>query len=195
MVTSFKYLGRVLLVVDDDWPMVVRNIVNTRTLWWRISRILSREGARLRVSGFFFNAVIQSVLLFNSDSWVVTPHMDRYLRGFQDQVTRILTGRLPWQSLNGRWENTLAEAEKVEAGFETMEIFIIQSPSILQRDWFWNYVRRQRVMRGKRWGYCSGNRQELTWQGKGIWRSRRRMWKKIGWRKMGEGDKTAGWNT
>ena len=134
MVTSFKYLGRVLLVVDDDWPMVVRNIVNTRTLWWRIPRILSREGARLRVSGFFFNAVIQSVLLFNSDSWVVTPHMDRYLRGFQDQVTRILTGRLPWQSLNGRWENTLAEAEKVEAGFETMEIFRIQSPSILQRD-------------------------------------------------------------
>ena len=133
MVTSFKYLGRVLLVVGDDWLTVVQNIVKAQTVWWRISKILSREGARPRVSGFFFKAVIQSVLLFDTDSWLVNPHMGRYLRGFQDQVKRRMTGRLPWKSLNRRWDNTLAEAAKLEVGFETMEICRIQSPSILQR--------------------------------------------------------------
>ena len=57
------------------------------------------------------------MFLSDAESWVVTPHMGQYLRGFQDQVIRRLIVRLPWQSLNGRWENTLAEAEKVEAGF------------------------------------------------------------------------------
>ena len=53
MVTSFKYLGRVLLEMYDDWTALVRSIVKARTLWRRMSRILSREGASLRVSGFF----------------------------------------------------------------------------------------------------------------------------------------------
>ena len=60
MVTSFKYLGRVVLLLeDDDWPTVVQNIVKVRTMWWRMSRILSREGERPRVYVFFFKAVIQ----------------------------------------------------------------------------------------------------------------------------------------
>ena len=103
---------------------------------------------------------------------VVTPHLVGEMWGFQDQMARILTGRLSWQSLNGRWENTLAEASRAEAEraeerFEIMEICRIQSPSILQRDIFLTYVRRRRVSRGKRWVYGSGNRRELNWMGKG----------------------------
>ena len=59
MVTSFRYLGRVILTVDDNWPEVIRNLVNPRAVCRRIIRILSREGARPRVSGFFFKAVVQ----------------------------------------------------------------------------------------------------------------------------------------
>ena len=56
---SFKYLGRVILAADDDWPAVVQNLEKVRTVWWRMARILSREGVRLRVPGFFFKAVAQ----------------------------------------------------------------------------------------------------------------------------------------
>ena len=38
-----------------------------------MSRILIREGARPRVSGFFFKAAVQSVLLFGAETWVVIP--------------------------------------------------------------------------------------------------------------------------
>ena len=64
MMTSFKYLGRVILVAYDDWMTVVLNVVKARPVWWRMSKILSWEGARPRISGFFFKLVIQSVLLF-----------------------------------------------------------------------------------------------------------------------------------
>ena len=82
MVTSFKYLGRVLLVADYEWLTVVRNVVKARTVWWRMSKILSRKVVRQRISRFFFKSIIQSVLLFDAESWVVTPHMIWYLRGF-----------------------------------------------------------------------------------------------------------------
>ena len=55
-----------------------------QTVLWRMSRILSREGARLRVSGFFFKSLVQSVLLFGAETWVVTPRIGQVLGGFQD---------------------------------------------------------------------------------------------------------------
>ena len=58
MVIPFKYLGRVISVADDDWPTVVQNLVKVWTVWWRMSKILSREGARPRISGFFFKFII-----------------------------------------------------------------------------------------------------------------------------------------
>ena len=58
MVPPFKYLGRVLSTADDDWPKVVQKLVKAQTVWRRIPRILSREGERLRASGFLFKAFI-----------------------------------------------------------------------------------------------------------------------------------------
>ena len=82
MVTSFRYPGRVILAAYEDWPAVIQNLAKARAVWRRVTRILSREGARPRVSGFFFKAVVQSVLLFSAETWVVTPHMGRVLGGF-----------------------------------------------------------------------------------------------------------------
>ena len=73
-------------------------------VWLRMSRILIREGARPRVSGFFFKSVVQSVLLFGADNWEVSPCMGRALGGFQDQVASLLTGRLPRRRLDRRWK-------------------------------------------------------------------------------------------
>ena len=46
--------------------------------------ILSRKRTTPRVSGFFFKAVIQGVLLFGAETWVVTPRMGTALGGGSD---------------------------------------------------------------------------------------------------------------
>ena len=81
MTTSFRYLGRVISAADNDWPEVVRNLAKAQAVWKRVTRILSREGARPQVSGFFFKDVVQSVLLFGAETWVVNPRMGRVLGG------------------------------------------------------------------------------------------------------------------
>ena len=65
MVTSFRYLGRVILAEDDEWPAVVRNLSQARAVWKRMTIILSREGAEPRVPVFFFKSVVQELLLFS----------------------------------------------------------------------------------------------------------------------------------
>ena len=89
------------MAADDDWLAVVRNVLRARVVWKRMKIILSREGAELWVSGFFFKTTVKAVLIFGAETWVVTPYMGRFLGGFQDQVLRRLTVRLPRSKTDG----------------------------------------------------------------------------------------------
>ena len=62
----FRYLGRVLPAVDNDWLAVVGNLGKSRKSWGWLFRILSWEGAYPKVSGNFYKAVAQAVLLFRA---------------------------------------------------------------------------------------------------------------------------------
>ena len=64
--TGFKYRGRILTEMDDDWPAVVGNLGKARRSWKSLSRVLGREGADPKVSRAFYIAVTQEVLLFGS---------------------------------------------------------------------------------------------------------------------------------
>ena len=76
-VTMFKYLGRVMTAGDDYWPEVAGNLQNARKSWGQMLQILSWEGADPKVLGYFFKAVVQAVLLFGAEMWVLTPRMER----------------------------------------------------------------------------------------------------------------------
>ena len=92
-----------------------------------MARILSREGASLRVSRFFFKAMVQAVLLFGSETWVVTPPMDKALGGFQAQLARRLRRWILRRTPYGKWIYTSAATAQEEAGLLTMEDYIRRS--------------------------------------------------------------------
>ena len=102
-VLSFKYLGRIMTAGDDDWPAVAGNLGKARKSWGRMQRILSREGANKRVSGNFFKAVGQQVILFGAEMWVVTPRMERALNSVMHGAARRIMGRQPRRGWDGIW--------------------------------------------------------------------------------------------
>ena len=91
-IVYFKYLGRVLAAEDDNWPVVVRNLRHARQKWARLSWVLSREEVDSRTLGHIYLVVVQSVLLYGSKKWVLTPRIQRVLGGFHHRVARMLTG-------------------------------------------------------------------------------------------------------
>ena len=98
-VTKFRYLGQVLTEGDNDWLAVVGNLGKAQKSWGRLSWILSREGADPKVSGSFYKAMTQAVLLFGAETWVLAPSMERALDRFQHRVARWITRKKP-----RRWE-------------------------------------------------------------------------------------------
>ena len=104
------------MATDNNFPEVVTNISRSRNNWARVSRILGCEGLNSWTSGDFIKVVIQAVLLFGFDTWVVTPHVGRTLGGFRNSVDHQITGKqhqiLPdggwgypplWRSMRGRF--------------------------------------------------------------------------------------------
>ena len=124
MVTSFKYLWRVISATYDHWPAVVITVARAKTAWRRMSRIFSREVATHQVSGFFFKAMIQAVMLFGAETWVIIPRMGTALGGFHTQMERRLTGQLQWRTIDETWKYTSAAMAREAAGFLTMDEYI-----------------------------------------------------------------------
>ena len=68
-----------------------------------MARVLGREGADPKVSRSFYTAVIQQVLLFGAELWVLTKKMESALDAFQGRVARRLKGRQPCWGRDGKW--------------------------------------------------------------------------------------------
>ena len=116
-VPRFKYLGRILMEGGDYCPAAAGNLGKARKRWVRMQRILSREGANKRVSGNFFKAVVQQVLLFGAETWVVSPRMERALNSFIHGSARWITGRQPQRGWDRKWFYPSLEWAMKEAGF------------------------------------------------------------------------------
>ena len=116
----FNYLGRVMTAGDKDWPAVSGNLVKARRSWGRLSWILIREGAYKRVSGNFFKAMVQAMLLFGAETWVLIPRIDWSLESFQHRAVRRITRRKPWRRGDGQWTYPPLKEARIEVGFESI---------------------------------------------------------------------------
>ena len=75
--TTFRYLGSPLDQTDDDWPDMRQNSMHASLVWGRLGALLRREGAYPRVAEMFYRAVVQVVLLYRSEMWVLLASMRR----------------------------------------------------------------------------------------------------------------------
>jgi hypothetical protein len=105
IVREFKYLGRITSDDDDDLPAVRENMKKARKRWARVSRVLTRNGASPKMMGKFYTAVVQSVLLYGSETWVLSEKMRRMLEGFHNRCARQMTKRFIHPDLenDGEW--------------------------------------------------------------------------------------------
>ena len=87
-------------------------------------RVLVREGAYVQTSGIFYVTVVQEVLLYESDMWVVSLHIGRTLVGFHHRVARILTGHKLQKGLDGVWLYPPLEEVMAELGLHEVDTFI-----------------------------------------------------------------------
>jgi len=94
-VTSYCYLGRVLTTNDNEWPTIYRNLQRARQQWARISRLMQTEHVKKKSAGMFYKAIVQFVLLYCCNTWVIDQRMLQTLSTFHHRVSHHITKCLP----------------------------------------------------------------------------------------------------
>ena len=122
-VPAFRYLGRPLTSTDDDWPALYRNLSKARKRWGSVSRVLVRDGASPRCMAMFYKATVQSILLFGSETWVISGRMMKALEGFHHRAARRITGKMPYRE-GGEWIYPSMTAVLKEAGMYSMKHYL-----------------------------------------------------------------------
>ena len=124
-ITEFLYLGSILHQDDNDAPAIRHNIAKARARWHRISRLLKREGASARTMGTFYLSIVHSILLYGSETWVLTDTTLRTLSSFHNKIARFLTRRHIKQLPDDTWQYPeTAETLKL-AGLKPIQDYII----------------------------------------------------------------------
>ena len=89
-----------------------------------IARVLERTGATVRARGAMYKAVAQPVLLYGSESWVVTGEMLKVLTAFHHRVAQRITGMTAKRGAGGKWEYSSVEEAMEAAGLHPIGVYI-----------------------------------------------------------------------
>ena len=101
-VSLFRYLGCTFLSSDNDWRAVEWKLRKARGKWGRLEKILGREGADKITAGRFYVALVQAMLLFGSKTLVLTPQLEKSLKGFCYWAERQMAGMGPKLQQDGK---------------------------------------------------------------------------------------------
>ena len=81
------------------------------------------ENASTRLCGMFYKATVQSVLLFGSETWVLSPAAVQRFEGFHMKAARRMTGLLP-KKVGGSWKFPKSNTVLAAAGLHTIKHYV-----------------------------------------------------------------------
>ena len=124
IVSFFRYLGPMLLSTNNDFTVVERNLRRAQEKWGRLAKILGREGLYKRTAGRFYVEVVQAVLLFGSETWFMTPRLEKALEGFRHRAAWRIPGMVHKRQQDGMWVYPPIGAALEMVGLEEIGIYI-----------------------------------------------------------------------
>ena len=101
-VAKCRYLVITLDQVDDDWISVMQNIMRARLVWGIPGKLFRREGEQARVVEIFYREVVQAILLYGSETWVLLAEMENQVEGAYTGFLRQISGKRARRIVDGR---------------------------------------------------------------------------------------------
>ena len=132
-VSLFRYLGRTLSYTYNNFPAVEQNLWRARGKWGRLAKILERKGEDKRMTGRFYVAVVQVVLLFGFEVWVLTPRLEKSLKGFHQRAAWRMAGMGPKHQQDGTWLYPSIGAALVMMGLEEIGVYFACSQNMVAK--------------------------------------------------------------
>ena len=158
-VSFFKYLGRWLEEEDDDNMSIDENIKKARKRWNQVHPILARDGANARIMARAYVAVLQAVLLYASETWVISERAWKKLESFHRSCARRITRRFIKSNPDGSWTCPDTKTTLSEAGLFPLRVYIERRRKTIQQ-----YIQHRPIFRK-----CLESKPVPTAPNKGVW--------------------------
>jgi hypothetical protein len=71
-VEVYKYLGCLLVQDDDDIQAIHAQMRKAQATWARVGQVLRSKNASPFVAAKFYQGIIRAILLYGSESWVIS---------------------------------------------------------------------------------------------------------------------------
>ena len=121
---TFKYLGRMLDRSDDKWPALRHNVGKAHIVWSRLGKLLRREGVDSQMSAMFYRAVLQAVLIFGEETWVLLTEISRKLEGMHVGFLRQVMGQKSKRQREGTRRSVVEVGVIKESETHTLWLYI-----------------------------------------------------------------------
>ena len=125
-VAAFPYLGCTVAYNNSDWAALYQNLWMARRRWRMLGKMVTEAGSTVWERGMLYKAVVQSVLLYGSEIWVVMRAMLKVLVGFYHRLARKIMGITARHTTSGEWEWPLLVEALETAGIWPIKEYIQQ---------------------------------------------------------------------
>ena len=124
-VEVFKYLGRLLAQDDDDLQAIRNQMRKARGTWARVGQVLRAENVPPQIAAKFYKAVVQAVLLYGSETWVLSTAALASLKRFHIHAAyRMAVKHKPRKGPGNVWSYPKSKVVLEECGMSTIEEYI-----------------------------------------------------------------------
>ncbi len=125
-VEVIKYLGRLMSQDDNDIQVIRAQIRKARSSWAHVGQVLRSKNVSPFVAARFYQAIIQAILLYGSESWVISWTAMARLEGFHIRAAyRMAKTNRPKREPNREWIYPRSKDVLKECGMRTMEEYIL----------------------------------------------------------------------
>jgi hypothetical protein len=90
-----KYLGMLLAYNDNNTQTMQANLRKAHKKWGQVSCVLRAKNALPKVCGVSYTATVQTVLLFGSEMWKLSPLSLKSIEGFHIWAAYCMGDRMP----------------------------------------------------------------------------------------------------
>jgi len=122
----FKYLGRLLSQDNNNIQAIRAQMCKARATWAGVGQVLKSENVLPFVAARFYQAVVQAILLYGSESWVLSKTAMARLEGFHIRCAyRMAKEHKPKRGPDRVWIYPRSEDVLKECGMKTMGEYIL----------------------------------------------------------------------
>ena len=98
--------------------------MRSRLFWGRLGTLIQLEGAYPKVMESFYRAVVQAIILYGSETWVILASMEKKIEGTHTEFLKIITVKRSKRLGDGTWEIPRIESIQEAAGTRSDRIYI-----------------------------------------------------------------------